>query len=107
VVYFFEKVKKEFVKRIHEEPTVGHLRIDKTREAVAVRYYFLSIFKVAKRVVKEYDICNKSRTATHKLYELLMSLLTLKELYTLIAIDFIVKLLLLREPLTGIVYNLI
>jgi hypothetical protein len=43
MVYLPKKVKKEFVKEIYKEPLVRHLGIDKTREAVAVCYYFPSI----------------------------------------------------------------
>jgi hypothetical protein len=80
VVYLPKKVKKEFVKEVYKEPLVEHLRIDKTREAVAACYYFLSISKMVKQVIKECDVCNRSKTATNKLYKLLMLLLTLKEL---------------------------
>jgi Integrase zinc binding domain len=80
VVYFLKKVKKEFVKEIYKELLVRHLRINKTKEAVAVCYYFPFIFRIVERVVKKCNICNKSRTAMHKLYRLLMLLLTLKEL---------------------------
>jgi hypothetical protein len=62
---------------------------------------------MTKRVVKEYDVYNKSRLATHKPYRLLMSPLTLKELWASIAIDFIIKLLLSRELITRIMCNLI
>jgi Integrase zinc binding domain len=80
IVYFLEKLRKEFVKEIHKEPLVRHLGINKTREAVAACYYFPFISKIVKRIVKEYNICNKLRTTTHKPYRLLMLLLTLKEL---------------------------
>jgi Integrase zinc binding domain len=80
VVYLLEKIKKEFVKEIHKEPLVEHLGIDKTKEAVAACYYFLSISRMTKQVVKECNTCNKSQAATHKPYRLLMLLLTLKEL---------------------------
>jgi hypothetical protein len=40
VVYLPKKVKKEFVKEIHKELIVKHLRINKTREAVTAYYYF-------------------------------------------------------------------
>jgi hypothetical protein len=80
VIYLLKKIKKEFVKEIYKELLVRHLRINKTREAVATRYYFLFISKIVKRVVKECNMCNKSRLAMHKLYKLLMLLLTLKEL---------------------------
>jgi Integrase zinc binding domain len=80
VVYLSKKVRREFVKEIYKEPLVRHLGIDKTREAVAACYYFLSIFRIVEKIVKECDICNKLRTATHKPYRLLISLLTPKEL---------------------------
>jgi Integrase zinc binding domain len=80
IVYLLEKLRKEFVKEIYKELLVRHLRINKTREAVAACYYFSSISRVVEKVVKGYNICNKSRTATHKPYRLLMSLLTPKEL---------------------------
>jgi hypothetical protein len=80
IVYLLEKLRKEFVKEIHKEPLVRHLGINKTKEAVAACYYFPFISKIVKKVVKECDIYNKSRTATHKPYKLLMLLLTLKEL---------------------------
>jgi hypothetical protein len=80
MVYLLEKLRKEFVKEIYKEPLVGHLGIDKTTEAVAACYYFPFILRIIKRVVKECNICNKLRAATHKPYGLLMLLLTLKEL---------------------------
>jgi Integrase zinc binding domain len=80
IVYFLEKLRKEFVKEIYKELLVRHLGIDKTKEAVAACYYFPFISRIAEKVVKECNICNKSKTATHKPYRLLMLLLTLKEL---------------------------
>jgi hypothetical protein len=80
MVYFLKKLKKEFVKEIYRKLLVKHLGINKTREAITARYYFPSILRIAEKVVKEYNIYNKLRTTTHKLYKLLMLLLTLKEL---------------------------
>jgi hypothetical protein len=80
VVYLPKKIRKEFVKEIYKELLVRHLGIDKTREAVVACYYFPFISRIVERVVKEYNVCNKTRTVTYKLYKLLMSLLTPKEL---------------------------
>jgi hypothetical protein len=80
VVYLPKRVKKEFVKEIYKKLLVRHLGIDKTKETVAACYYFLFISRIVEQVVKECDICNKSKTATYKPYRLLMLLLTLKEL---------------------------
>jgi Integrase zinc binding domain len=80
IVYLLKKLRKEFTKEIYKKLLVSHLRIDKTKEAVAACYYFLFISRITERVVKEYDICNKTRLVTHKPYKLLMLLLTPKEL---------------------------
>jgi hypothetical protein len=80
MVYFPKRIRKEFVKKIYKELLIRHLRINKTKEAVAVCYYFPFILRMAERVVKEYNIYNKSKSATHKPYRLLMLLSTLKEL---------------------------
>jgi hypothetical protein len=80
MVYLFKKLRKEFVKEIHKELLVSYLKINKTKEAVVACYYFPFILRIAKRVVKEYNVYNKLRTIMYKPYKLLMLLLTLKEL---------------------------
>jgi hypothetical protein len=57
VVYLLEQIKKEFTKELHKELTTKHLRIKKTRDAVAACYYFPFIRRIVEQVVKEYDIC--------------------------------------------------
>jgi hypothetical protein len=79
VVYLPEKVRKVLTKQLHEEPTTGHLGINKTREAVAARYYFPSIGRLVERVVKECDICQRAKTSRHAPYGLLKSPDTPKE----------------------------
>jgi hypothetical protein len=80
VVYLPKKIRKEFVKGIYKELLIEHLGINKTKEAIAVCYYFFLIFRIVEKVVKEYDICNKLRAVTHKPYKLLILPKTLKEL---------------------------
>jgi hypothetical protein len=57
VVYLLKAVKKLLVKELYKEPFKGHFKIKKTKDAVAVRYYFPSILRVVERVVKECDLC--------------------------------------------------
>jgi hypothetical protein len=73
VVYLPERIRKEFTKELHKEPTTGHLRIEKTRDAVAACYYFPSIKRVVEQVVKECDICQKAKALRKHLYRLLKS----------------------------------
>jgi hypothetical protein len=57
VVYLLEQIRREFTKELYKEPTTRHLRIKKTRDAVAACYYFPFIKRIVKQVVKEYNIC--------------------------------------------------
>jgi hypothetical protein len=57
VVYFLKQIRKEFTKKLHKELTTRHLRIKKTRDTVTACYYFLSIKRIVKQIVKEYNIC--------------------------------------------------
>jgi hypothetical protein len=57
MVYFLEKIRKEFIKELYKELTTRHFRNEKTRDVVAARYYFPFIIRMVERVVKECDIC--------------------------------------------------
>jgi len=107
IVYLLEQIRKQFVKELHKAPTSGHLRIKKTQNKVAECYYFSLITKIVEQVLKEYEVCQKTKAVYKALYRLLMSPNTPKEPWASIAIDFIMKLLLLREPLTGAVFDAI
>ena len=79
MVYLLERIRKQFVKELHEAPTSGHLGIEKTRNKVAECYYFPLITKMVKRVLKECEVCQKTKAVHRALYRLLMSPNTLKE----------------------------
>jgi hypothetical protein len=57
IVYLLKQIRKEFIKELYKELTTRHLRIKKTRDAVAACYYFPFIKKIVKQVVKKYNIC--------------------------------------------------
>ena len=52
------KLQEEWIKKIHEHPSAGHLGIGKTTELVARDYYFSGITQTTKKVTREYDKCN-------------------------------------------------
>ena len=80
IVYLPAKLREEFVKEIHESPTVGHIGIMRTQDYVVSKYYFPSIIRVVERVIHNCDVCQRTKTGGHKLYRLLMSLNTLSTL---------------------------
>jgi glutamate racemase len=71
VVYFLERIRKEFTKKLYKELTTRHLRVKKTRDAVVACYYFPSIKRIVKQVVRECDICQKAKVLRKHLYRLL------------------------------------
>jgi hypothetical protein len=107
MVYLLERIRKQFVKELHKALTSRHLGIEKTRNKVAKYYYFLLITKIVEQVLKECEVCQKTKAVHRALYRLLMLPNTPKEPWALIAIDFIVKLLLLRKPLTRAIFDAI
>jgi hypothetical protein len=60
---------------------------------------------VVKEVVSEYDMCIRNKTLCYALYKIIQILDILKTSWTSIVLDFVVKLLLLRDPITGIKYD--
>ena len=70
-------------------------------------YYFLRMRKIVKKVVLNYNTCNKAKLVYYILYRLLKLPVVAKEAWKLVVIDFIVKLLPSREPITNIEYNAI
>jgi hypothetical protein len=57
VVYFLERIRKEFTKELHKELIIRHLRIKKTKDAVASCYYFPFIKRIVEQVVRDCNIC--------------------------------------------------
>ena len=85
----------------------SHQGITKTFEQITREYYFLGLKKEVEKVVLEYNIYNKTKLAHYALYRLLKLPLVATGAQKSIAIDFIVKLPLSREPITRVIYNTI
>ena len=68
-------------------------------------YYFLGIRKVVKDVVFLYDIYIRNKATHYTPYRFIKLLETLLRLWKLIALDFVVGLLLSRDPIIGLEYD--
>ena len=68
-------------------------------------YYFLGIRKVVKDVVSLYNIYIRNKATYYTLYRLIKLLETLLRPWKLIALDFVVGLLLSRDPIIGLEYD--
>ena len=68
-------------------------------------YYFLGIRKVVKDVVSSCDTYIRNKATYYAPYGLIKLLETLLRPWKLIALDFVVGLLLSRDPITGLEYD--
>ena len=67
----------ELISRHYNNPLADHFGIDKTRELIGWKYYWLSLRKDVKAYVKGCNICLSSKTVRHKSYDDLQALLVL------------------------------
>jgi hypothetical protein len=62
---------------------------------------------VVKEVVGEYNTCIRNKASCYILYRIIQILDILKTPWTLIVLDFVIKLPLSRDPITGVEYDFI
>ena len=67
-------VRSEVISRHHDNLLVGHLGIDKTRELVGRKYYWLSLRRDVENYVRGCNVCLSSKAVRHKSYGDLQSL---------------------------------
>jgi hypothetical protein len=74
-------------------------------ERIQRTYYFPNIWKYVEDRIRKCDPYNKNKNARYKPYGLLKSLEALKGAWECVALDFIVKLPLFVELMTGVVFD--
>ncbi len=67
--YVPEVIRIELISRHHDDPLAGHFEIDKTRELIARKYYWSSLWTNIEAYVKACDVCLASKAVRHKPYE--------------------------------------
>ena len=72
--YVPEIIRTELISRHHDDPLAGHFGIEKTRELVARKYYWLTLRHDVDDDVKGCNVCLASKTVRHKPYGDLQSL---------------------------------
>jgi hypothetical protein len=98
-------LRKELVEHEHGLPAHGHQGVRKTLDRVSRTYYFPGIRKVVKDVVRNCDTCIRNKAARHAPYGELKTYTTPPQPWKSIAMDFVVKLPLSKEPWTGHEYD--
>jgi hypothetical protein len=104
-VYIPSTIRTTFVKEQHELPAHGHQGVAKTMERLSRTYYFPGMRKLVTRIVTGCDTCIRNKASRHAPYGQLKSPTTPSQPWKSIAWDFVVKLPLSREPVTGKEYD--
>ena len=73
-LYVPEIIRTELISRHHNNPLVGHFGIEKTRELIARKYYWLKLCHDVEDYVKGCNVCLASKAVWHKPYGDLQSL---------------------------------
>jgi hypothetical protein len=104
-IYVPKELQQELVKRIHEAPAHGHQGIARTYQRIRQNYDWPGMRSTVQKVIQECDICAKSKAARHKPYGELQPLPVPEKAWDSIALDFIVKLPLSKEPISMASYD--
>ena len=62
-------VRKELLRRHHDDPLAGHFDVDKTLELINRKYYWGSMRDDIKSYVETRDVCQRVKVKRHCLYE--------------------------------------
>ena len=103
--YIPSRIRASFVREQHELPAHGHQGIAKTLSRISRDYYFPGMRQVVKDVVLGCDTCIRSKSSRHAPYGLMKSPATPPAPWKSIALDFVVKLPLSKEPWTQVEYD--
>lgn len=95
---------EEFIREFHAHPVHGHQGVTKTFKRLLQQGYRV-LRKTVEKVVKQCDICARTKARRHKPYGELQPLEVAEAPWSSITMDFITKLPLSEEPSTGIFYD--
>jgi hypothetical protein len=79
--------------------------VARTWERLAKQYYFPGIRRVVKEIIGGYNTCIRNKASRYTPYKIIQSPDVLRIPWTSIVLDFVVKLLLSRDPITRIEYD--
>ncbi|KAF5011367.1 hypothetical protein FDECE_2512 [Fusarium decemcellulare] len=97
---------RDFLREIHEHPLHGHQGVTKTTKRLQhMGYQTSNLKKKVERIIKQCDLCAKTRSQRHKPYGTLQALPVAQRPWDSITMDFITKLPLSEEPSSGIFYD--
>jgi transposase InsO family protein len=105
LIYIANQARDAIVRQCHEEMPHGHQGIEKTLERISRTYYFPGMNKAVRQHIANCDTCWKTKHSRHKPYGELSSPKAPEGAWKSIALDFVTKLPLSKDPMTKVQYD--
>ena len=104
-LYVLEKYAKEFIAEYHAAPAHGHQGRRRTLWRIKQHYHIDKVNSLVKQVVKECDTCIRNKNSHHAPYGKMGTVPIPDQPWKSIQWDFIVKLPLSKDLMTGVEYD--
>ena len=93
VIYIFEKIalKAKLLRLHHDDSFANHFEFKKTCILMQRKFYWFKMIKDIKEYVKDCDMCQRTKTSHHRLYDEFSSLFISTRSWTEISINFIIE----------------
>jgi transposase InsO family protein len=92
LIYVPGNLQNDVIRLHHDEPTQGHLGIEKTIEKITRNYYIPSLHRRVKRYIQQCDSCQRNKPSRHAPYGEMKISETPTRPWEWITMDFITKL---------------
>lgn len=66
--YVPERIGTRLISRHHDDLPAGHYGIDKIKELIAQKYYWLAFRHNVEAYVESFDVCSASKAVRHNFY---------------------------------------
>ena len=100
-----DQQKTDVIRDRYNHKMIGYQGINKTIELITRDFTWPGLRKTVTDYVNNYDICARAKHSRHKPYRKLQTPTLPEQAWSLIALDFIIKLPTSKEPLTGTTYD--
>ena len=87
-----DQLQLKIVKKIHDQPAVGHPSTKKILEMAQRYYYWPGIKEMIQQFIRNCHVCKQAKAARDTYYDLLQPLLVLEQAWIDISMDFVVRL---------------
>jgi hypothetical protein len=104
-IYIPTGVRKQFVEMQHALPAHGHQGISKTYSRISRNFFFPGMRKTIEEICSNCDTYIRNKTSRQAPTGQLQPVETPKQPWKSIALDFVIKLPISKDPTTGLMYD--